>query len=69
MLTVGHGDFRYQQDDSWPTLPEGWIMDHPSGIAVDSHDRVYVFNRNKHPVIVFEADTGEFVTSWGEGEF
>ncbi len=69
MLTVGHGDFRYQQDDTWPTLPEGWIMDHPSGIAVDSHDRVYVFNRNKHPMIVFEADTGEFVTSWGEGEF
>ena len=69
MLTVGHGEFRYQQDDSWPTLPEGWVMDHPSDLAVDSHDRVYVFNRNKHPMIAFEADTGEFVTSWGEGEF
>ncbi len=69
MLTVGYGDFRYEQDESWPTVPEGWSMDHPSDLAVDSRDRVFVFNRNEHPVIAFEADTGSFVTSWGEGEF
>jgi DNA-binding beta-propeller fold protein YncE len=37
-----------------------------AGVATDSQDRVYVFNRGEHPVIVFDRD-GRFVKSWGEG--
>jgi DNA-binding beta-propeller fold protein YncE len=38
------------------------------GIVVDAHDRVYVFNRGSHPMIVFERD-GRLVDAWGEGVF
>ena len=38
------------------------------GVAVDSHDNVYVLNRSEHPVIVFDRD-GNFLRSWGEGAF
>jgi DNA-binding beta-propeller fold protein YncE len=39
-----------------------------TSVAVDSHDNVYVFNRGPAPVVVFDA-AGEFLRSWGEGEF
>jgi len=39
-----------------------------AGVATDSRDNVYVFNRGQHPVIVFSPD-GEFLNSWGEGRF
>ena len=39
-----------------------------SGVAVDSSDRVYVFNRGEHPLIVFDKE-GKFLDSWGEGLF
>ena len=67
-MIVGTGDLKYELDDSWPRVPEGWSLGTCSDVAVDSLDRVYVFNRHKHPIAVFEADTGLFVTSWGEGE-
>ena len=37
-------------------------------MAVDSKDRVYVFNRGQHPMIVLDRD-GTFLRSWGEGLF
>ena len=40
----------------------------PSGLAVDAQDRVYVFDRGEHPMIVFEPD-GTFVTAWEKGLF
>ena len=39
-----------------------------AGVAVDSRDRVYVFNRGRHPVIVFDKE-GQFLDAWGEGMF
>ena len=39
-----------------------------AGVATDSADRVYVFNRSPHPVIVYDRH-GSFLTSWGEGLF
>ena len=68
MGIVGEGDFRYELDETWPKIPEGWSLGLCSDVAVDSHDRVYVFNRHRHPVAVF-SERGDFVTSWGEGEF
>ncbi len=39
-----------------------------AAVATDSKDRVYVFNRGEHPVIVFDRD-GQMLSSWGEGIF
>ena len=39
-----------------------------TSVAVDSQDRVYVFNRGNWPMIIFDAD-GNFLETWGEGEF
>ena len=78
MPIVGYGDYRYEFDDSWPEIPDGWTIGNgwggPSGrgvsdVSADSMDRIYVFNRDKHPVVVFEGASGRFVTSWGEHEF
>jgi hypothetical protein len=52
----------------WAALPEGWTFDEVADVVVDSQDRVYVFNRGEHPMIVFDRE-GNFLTSWGEGVF
>ncbi len=60
--------FQYDADDHWAQVPAGWTWNEVTAVAIDSRDRVFVFNRGEHPVIVFRRD-GSFVTSWGEGEF
>ncbi|MFF2114330.1 NHL repeat-containing protein [Rhodococcus koreensis] len=62
---AGPGGLRYELVPDWARLPEGWDLGH-TAIAVDSRDRVYLFNRSEHPLIVLEAD-GTFADSWGEG--
>ncbi len=54
--------------ESWEHLPDGWSFIEVAGVACDSHDRVYVFCRGEHPVIVFDKD-GHFLDAWGEGTF
>ena len=63
---VGAGDHRYRPDPDWGALPSGWSYVEVAGVAADSQDNVYVFNRGEHPVIVFDRD-GTFLRSWGEG--
>ena len=63
---VGAGDHRYRPDPDWGALPSGWSYVEVAGVATDSQDNVYVFNRGEHPVIVFDRE-GTFVRSWGEG--
>jgi DNA-binding beta-propeller fold protein YncE len=60
--------FGYQADDHWAKLPSGWSWTEVAAVATDSEDRVYVFNRGDHPVIVFQSD-GTFLTAWGERVF
>jgi len=64
---LGSGAYTYTEHP-WPTLPEGWSFFEVADVAVGPEDRVYVFSRGEHPMMVFEAD-GTFVTSWGEGVF
>jgi DNA-binding beta-propeller fold protein YncE len=52
--------------EGWGNLPEGWRYVEAAGVAVDSKDHVYVFNRGEHPLIVFDRE-GNFLRSWGEG--
>jgi DNA-binding beta-propeller fold protein YncE len=67
-VPVGQGQFTYEALVEWEQLPAGWRFVEVAGVATDSRDRVYVFNRGEHPVIVFDRD-GRLVTSWGEGQF
>lgn len=61
-------EFGYEADDRWAKLPAGWGWSEATAVAIDTHDRVFVFNRGEHPVIVFDRD-GNFLTAWGEGLF
>lgn len=58
----------YEVLEGWEKLPEGWSFVEVAGVATDSEDRVYAFNRGEHPMIVFDAD-GHFLEAWGEGVF
>jgi DNA-binding beta-propeller fold protein YncE len=67
-MTVAQETLTYRVLDEWGTLPDGLRYVEATAVAVDSKDRVYVFNRGEHPVIVFDRD-GRFLRSWGEGLF
>jgi DNA-binding beta-propeller fold protein YncE len=60
------GDCRaagYEADDHWAKVPRGWGWAEVAAVAADSKDRVYVFSRGEHPLMVFDRD-GNFLTSW-----
>jgi hypothetical protein len=67
-MTVGSGKFIYDLVQGWGQLPVGWVLGEVPAVAVDSSDRVYIFNRSAHPMIVFDRE-GNFLTSWGEDIF
>ena len=52
---------------NWPTLPEGMKLDGISGSATDAKDNVFLLNRSKPYVLVFNKD-GKFLRSW-DGDF
>ena len=62
-ISIGSGEYRYEYWAGWARTPPGIDITAPSGVAVDSQDRVYVFQRQGPPVLVFEKD-GHFVESW-----
>ena len=65
---VGQAPFLFEADADWAQLPAGYSWTEATAVAVDSKDRVFVFNRGEHPVMVFGPD-GKFLYSWGEGVF
>jgi DNA-binding beta-propeller fold protein YncE len=67
-MIFGNGDHRYELIEEWAKLPGGWAFLDVGGLAVDSADRIYVFNRSPHPLMVFDRN-GNLVSSWGEGVF
>ncbi len=65
-MVYGSGDYRYEVVEGWGQIPQLGLA---SGVACDSQDRVYVFNRSPNPaMLVFERD-GRFIGSWGEALF
>jgi DNA-binding beta-propeller fold protein YncE len=67
-VKLGGGRFTYEVEVGWEKLPPGYSWTDAAAVAVDSKDRVYVFNRGDHPMIVFDRE-GNFLNSWGEGIF
>jgi DNA-binding beta-propeller fold protein YncE len=58
----------YQVDPRWSELPERRRFVEVAGVATDSHDRVFVFNRGEVPIFIFDRD-GRFQSLWGENRF
>jgi hypothetical protein len=67
-VILGTGEYTYRVCNGWGALPAGWHFGDVSGVSIDRRDRVYVFNRGEHPMVVFDRE-GNFLTSWGEGVF
>lgn len=65
---LGSGEHRYRVVENWAKLPDGWQLTDVASVGVDSKDRIYVFNRGEHPMIVLDRD-GNFIRSFGEGLF
>ena len=66
MATVGSGKYTYELIQDWPKLPEGESLGIVSAVATDSQDRVYVFQRQDPPVMIFDPD-GNYLSCWGIG--
>jgi peptidylglycine monooxygenase len=68
-ITIGMGKFVYEVDRTWANLMMGHTtrsgvrFEWPSACAVDSQDRVYVFQRGGPPVLVFDSK-GTLVHAW-----
>jgi DNA-binding beta-propeller fold protein YncE len=56
----------YRVVEGWAKLPEGWSFVEATSVTVDGDDKVFVYNRGPHPVVVFDREGG-FLRSWGEG--
>src|SRR3990170_2576934 len=67
-MVMSHNRLAFEVQQGWEQLPEGWSFAEVAGVACDSADRVYVFCRGEHPVVVFDRD-GRFLDAWGEGVF
>lgn len=72
----------YSVVHGWPALPAGMVLGQVSGVAVDSHNHVFIFHRaelswstdRSHPiasptVLSFDGATGKLLSSWGENRF
>lgn len=66
MPSFGIDDYQYEVIEGWGMIPQLGLV---SGVACDSNDRVYVFNRSPVPaMLVFESD-GTFIAEWGKDIF
>src|SRR5712672_403447 len=72
----------YSVVHGWPVLPDGMVLGQVSGVAVDSHNHVFVFHRAENSwaadksrligsptVLCFDAATGKLQFSWGANRF
>ena len=64
-MVFGTGQYAYRVAEGWGQLPEGWTYGWISAVACDSQDRVYVYSRSEHPLVIFDRD-GNLQASWGK---
>lgn len=67
-MIVGSGAFRFEWISGWGRLPAGAALGDVPGVAVDSHDRLFAFQRGTPPILIFDRE-GNFESSWGDGVF
>ncbi len=59
---------KFEPEFGWAKLPHPMNFQEATSVAVDSQDNVYVFNRGKWPVMIFDR-AGNFRNDWGDGVF
>jgi peptidylamidoglycolate lyase len=72
----------YSVVHGWPILPNDFVLGQVSGVAVDSHNHVFIFHRaesswstdHTHPIasptiLCFDGATGKLLASWGDHRF
>ncbi len=64
---IGTGDHVYQVVRPFGKLPQGMTFGNTSHVATDSSDRVYVYQRQDPPILVFDTN-GNLLTTWGDGQ-
>lgn len=64
-MPFGSGKYTYEVIEGWGKLPEGWKWGWIPAVACDSQDRVFVYSRSEHPLVIFDRE-GNFLDSWGE---
>ncbi len=67
-MSYGSGKYTYERVEGWAKYPKDWSILDVGGIAIDKQDKVYVFNRGAHPLIIFDRE-GNMQSTWGEGLF
>lgn len=65
----GSGKYKYQVVENWAKMPPGRSIGDTCGVACDSKDRVYLFNRKPQPAVLVFDQKGNFLKSWGEDVF
>ena len=69
-LAFGDAPEPYRVVQDWPKLPANIQLGEVTGVAVDSHNHVFLFHRgDAHPVVCVDAATGALVNSFGDGLF
>lgn len=58
----------FDVDADWEKIPAGVSHRDVTGVAVDSQDRVYLFTRYPHRVLVYDRD-GNYLSRWGDDIF
>ncbi|MBM3944433.1 MAG: hypothetical protein FJ317_02955 [SAR202 cluster bacterium] len=53
----------YELQPGWAKLPDGYELKQVAGVAVDRKDRVYLYNRGDHKLIVMSRE-GTHLSSW-----
>jgi len=80
LQTSGPRGDQYSVVEGWPRLPAGYVLGQVAGVAVDSRGHVWIFHRagasydNDQPipqptVAELDAESGELLSTWGEGLF
>jgi sugar lactone lactonase YvrE len=64
-MAFGMGKYTYKVAEGWGKPPRGWEWGWIPAVACDSQDRVFVYSRSEHPLVIFDRD-GNFLASWGE---
>jgi DNA-binding beta-propeller fold protein YncE len=64
---LGSDSFLFRPVREWGALPDNWELGDVAAVATHL-DRVYVFQRGVHPMLVFNR-AGDLIDSWGDGIF
>jgi DNA-binding beta-propeller fold protein YncE len=65
---MSDADFLFEPILGWEQVPDDVVLGDVAGLAVDRQDRIYLFNRGTHPVVVLDRQ-GTFLNAWGVGMF